>query len=150
MILDHLSNIQKYVRCHPGFAQAFELLAQPHWAKQPAGRYEIIAQKLYISVDEARGRGRAGAVLEAHRAFVDIQVIVSGCEEIGWRDTASCKRMRGAFDPDRDMAFYDDEPHSWLVVPEGYFAIFFPTDAHAPLAGTGAVRKIVVKVAADW
>ena len=31
--------------------------------------------------------------------------------------------------------------------PAGSFAVFFPADAHAPLAGDGDVRKAVVKVA---
>jgi beta-galactosidase beta subunit len=32
-------------------------------------------------------------------------------------------------------------------VPAGSFAIFFPDDAHAPLATTGEAHKLVVKVA---
>lgn len=150
MILDHQSKFSQYLSCHPGFAKALEAFAQTDWANRPVGRYEIAARKLYIIVEEARGRGRAGAVLEAHRAFMDIQLIVSGCEEIGWRDVASCRQARCAFDEDRDVVFYDDTPSAWFTVPPGCFAVFFPADAHAPLAGSGSVRKIVVKVAADW
>jgi beta-galactosidase beta subunit len=34
-------------------------------------------------------------------------------------------------------------------VPAGHFAIFFPEDAHAPLAGEGHLVKAVVKVAVE-
>jgi biofilm protein TabA len=150
MILDHLSNASQYVRLHPGFASAFESLAHQNWAQQDVGRYPIVADRLYINVDETEGRGRDGAVLEAHQSFIDIQLTVGGCEEIGWRDLASCLRPRGAFDAKRDIVFYDEPPLSWVVVPPGYFAVFFPSDAHAPLAGRGPLKKTVAKVAAKW
>jgi beta-galactosidase beta subunit len=35
-------------------------------------------------------------------------------------------------------------------VPTGHFTIFFPQDAHAPLAAEGALRKAVAKIAVDW
>jgi beta-galactosidase beta subunit len=38
---------------------------------------------------------------------------------------------------------------TWVAVPPGSFAIFFPHDAHAPLGGEGRVKKAVVKVASD-
>jgi beta-galactosidase beta subunit len=31
-------------------------------------------------------------------------------------------------------------------VPTGHFAIFFPEDAHAPMAGEGPMYKLVAKV----
>jgi beta-galactosidase beta subunit len=34
-----------------------------------------------------------------------------------------------------------------VSVPRGSFAIFFPEDAHAPLAGRGALTKAIVKIA---
>jgi biofilm protein TabA len=37
-----------------------------------------------------------------------------------------------------------------VATPPGTFAIFFPEDAHAPMAGEGLIHKVVVKVAVDW
>jgi beta-galactosidase beta subunit len=35
-----------------------------------------------------------------------------------------------------------------VAVPPAHFAIFFPEDAHAPLAGRGMLKKAIVKIAA--
>jgi len=63
--------------------------------------------------------------------------------------TSWCQRLASDFEPGGDVAFYFDRPASWLIVPAGSFAVFFPADAHAPLAGHGEVFKAVVKVLID-
>lgn len=150
MILDHLDRAGLYAGAHGGFSRAFDFLANNDLAALLPGRHEVIRGLLVANVDLVDGRGRAGAVLEAHRKFIDIQCTVSGAEEIGWRDLASCARPREAFDAERDIGFFLDPPTAWCAVPPGYFAIFFPTDAHAPLAGVGPLRKVILKVAVDW
>jgi beta-galactosidase beta subunit len=45
------------------------------------------------------------------------------------------------------VGFFYDRPTTWLTLSAGQFAVFFPEDAHAPLAGQGGVHKAVVKVA---
>ena len=53
-----------------------------------------------------------------------------------------------AFDPDKDIGFYDGE--AWFtLLRKGMFAILFPEDAHLPGRYTDkpkAVKKIVLKV----
>ena len=78
---------------------------------------------------------------------VDIQYTIEGEEEIGWMPLTSCSRPIGSFDSAKDIIFYDDRPATWLSVPAGHFAIFFPEDAHAPLAGRGLLKKAIVKIA---
>jgi YhcH/YjgK/YiaL family protein len=53
------------------------------------------------------------------------------------------------YDPQKDIAFFADRPDTWIHVPAGRFAIFFPEDAHAPLGGLGLLKKAVVKIALD-
>ncbi len=43
--------------------------------------------------------------------------------------------------------FFGDQPLTWIVLPQHKFMIFYPEDAHAPLAATGENVKAVVKVA---
>ena len=150
MILDRLDSANLYWGAHPGFRCAFRFLTETDLAALPAGRCEVIPNLLYANVDHVDGRGRAGAVLEVHRRFIDIQLTVSGLEEIGWRDFSTCKEWRAAFDSERDIGFLRDAPLSWTAVAPGYFGIYFPSDAHAPLAGVGPLRKVIMKIAVDW
>jgi biofilm protein TabA len=149
VILDTLANAARYAAVHPRFAAAFDFLARPSTASLPDGRHEIDGDRLFVLVDRSAGRGREGATLETHRRYIDIQVTLEGLEEIGWAPLASLRPPRGAYDDAKDIAFFDDRPTTWVGVPPGHFVIFFPQDAHAPLAGRGQLRKAVVKVAVE-
>jgi YhcH/YjgK/YiaL family protein len=148
MIVDSWSEAARYEALHPRFARAFEFFLRAGLATMAPGRYDIDGSRLYLSVDVAEGRGREGARLESHRRYIDIQYVVDGDEEIGWQPVAGC-RAPGRYDEARDIVFYDDRPASWISLPPGHFAIFFPGDAHAPLGGRGAIRKAIVKVAVE-
>ena len=147
MILDDFSRRDRYHALHPGLAEAFAFAAAHDLAILSPGRHTIDGDRLFVSIDHVAGRGRAGARLESHRRYIDIQLTIDGHEEIGWRALADCRAPSPPFDQTRDIGFYDDVPESWLAVPAGKFAIFFPDDAHAPLAGIGPLRKAIFKVA---
>jgi biofilm protein TabA len=158
MVVDTLANCERYATLHPEFAKAFEFLAHADWVELASGsvsperhsvRHEIDGDRLYVSIDHMEGRGRDGARLEAHRRHIDIQFTIEGNEEIGWKPLADCGEPADAFNDDRDVGFFSDSPRTWLSLPAGCFAIFFPDDAHAPLAGRGTVKKAIVKIAID-
>ena len=147
MVVDTFAQRARYLHLHPGFAQAFEFAASRDLGALPPGRHVIDGERLYLSIDHKDGRGRAGARLESHRRYIDIQLTIAGDEEIGWRPLSSCAAPAAPFDETRDIAFYEDAPDSWLAVPRDRFAIFFPDDAHAPLGGTGLLKKAIFKIA---
>ena len=146
MILDRLDQASRYLGVHPAFSRAFECLRTTDLASLAPGRHEIDGDRIYLSIDHVSGRGQAAAKLECHRRHIDVQLTIEGEERIGWAPLAACTRPDGPFDPARDVGFFSDPPATWLVVPPGQFAVFFPADAHAPLAGTGTVRKAIVKI----
>lgn len=146
MILDRLANAERYAPLHPRFAAAFRFLGETDLAALADGRHELDGRELYVSVESIQGRGRAGAKLEAHRRYIDIQVAIAGRDEIGLKPVADCREVELAYDEDRDVALFRDRPESWVVLVPGSFAVFFPDDGHAPLAAAGPVRKVVVKV----
>lgn len=150
MILDSLSDYHRYTAIHPAFAQAFHFLVYTDLAGLAPGRHAIDGDRMYVSIDHKDGRGRDGARLEAHRKYLDIQLTIDGAEEIGWAPLASCRKPAGEFDEGKDIGFFDDRPDTWVSVPAARFAIFFPSDAHAPLAGRGLLKKAIVKVAVSW
>lgn len=164
MILDRLSGWRRYASLHAGFTAAFQALAEPRTADLPAGRHVIDGDRLYLVIGREQGRGRDGAKLESHRRYIDIQLTLAGQEEIGWLPLADCVARVGRassfasadgnldvpYDASRDITFYSARPETWLAMPPGTCAIFYPDDAHAPLAGRGALVKAVAKVAVEW
>ena len=146
MILDRLDLWKRYASHHPLFAEAFAYLRQPGLVAMPPGRHEVIGARLYASIEQRDGRGKEGARLEAHRRYIDIQCTLSGVDVMGWRAAKDCHEVSDAYDEARDVMFFRDRPDTWLVVPAGHFAVFFPDDVHAPLAGDGPLHKVVMKI----
>ena len=147
MVLDTLDRAERYAPLHRAFRRAFGYLAATELDALPTGRTDIEGDEMFVIIDRKDGRGRDGARLEAHRRYIDIQYTIHGEEEIGWTPLAACTAPAGGFDATKDIVFFDDAPSCWLSLPRGSFAIFFPEDAHAPLAAQGAVTKAIVKVA---
>jgi biofilm protein TabA len=152
MILDRLESAERYFPLHAGFQPACEFLRRTDFTKLAAGRHEVDGDRLFLVVNRLNGRGRAGAKFEAHKKYIDIQCTISGTEEIGWRPVQACTKIVKPYDPQNDIAFYEDVAEIWVTVPPGHFAIFYPEDAHAPLAASVdcPLIKAVMKVAVDW
>jgi biofilm protein TabA len=149
MIVDRLANAKKYYDMHPAFEEAFAFLRRSDLADLPEGRHEIDGSRLFCLISNGPGRSRAEAKLEAHRKYIDIQYVMAGADEMGWKPTAACVMSDVSYDPEKDIEFFKDVPDRWTPVPTGSFAIFFPIDAHAPLVSTGRIHKAVLKIAVE-
>jgi biofilm protein TabA len=146
MILDSLSNADKYISLHPRFAKAFEFIRQQDLAGIEPGKFAIDGTDLHASVSLKDGVQQADAKFEAHDHYIDIQVCPSGSEQIGWKPRQSCVNVKDPYNAEKDVTFFNDKPDTYFNLQEGQFAIFYPEDVHAPMIGNGPVKKLVVKV----
>jgi YhcH/YjgK/YiaL family protein len=149
IIINKLQHAERYFNMHPAFKKAFAFLRRDDLAGLEASRYEIDGDNLFCMISKGPGRSRAEAKLEAHRKYIDIQYVIAGMDEMGWKPTADCKVVDTEYDADKDIEFFKDQPHSWTPVPAGSFVIFFPQDAHAPLVSSGEIHKAVLKIAVE-
>lgn len=149
MILDTLENMRQYLPLNKGFPPAFDFLRRRDLRQLPPGRYEIDGDRVYAMVANVPGRGKDGAFLETHERYIDIQLVLAGTDEMGWKPAAACRQPIGAYDPAADIRFFADDPDGWFPVQPGWLAVFFPEDAHLPLISSGRIHKVVVKVAAE-
>jgi biofilm protein TabA len=143
MILDVLENAHRYLALNQGFAKAFEFLLRPDLKELPVGKYEIDDDRVYAMVSKGHGRRKEDALLEAHEKYIDIQLVMTGTDDMGWKPKSACKQPSGEYDHKRDLQFFADEPEAWLSTESGSFAIFFPEDAHMPLISSGQLHKVV-------
>lgn len=147
MILDLLENADNYTSLNPGFAKAFEFLSRPDLADLPEGKHEIDGDRLYAMVVKAPGRSKEEALLEAHKEYIDIQLVLAGTDEMGWKPLSACITPQGDHDPETDARLFSDPSDASVATGPGAFAIFFPQDAHAPNISSGDLHKVVAKVA---
>lgn len=147
MILDQLANADLYSSVHSRFAQAFEFLTSTVLTELPSGKQTIEGEELFALVNDYSTQPLDICRFEAHRRYIDIQLMVRGREQIGVADLAAMSDDE-PYVADRDIAFYRGQG-DLITLREGTFAVFFPHDAHQPgiaLGEPSLCRKVVVKV----
>lgn len=151
MILDHLDNWTAYFGL-PAWVEAMRFVAGLG-PDAPDGDYPVRGRDIWARVFSYHTKPLSSAVLEAHREYVDVQVLLAG-EEFQGRYPAAGLAVQTPYDPAADVEFYaHPAPYttSWLLRP-GMFAVFLPQDAHLT-QGQGAapvpVKKVVAKVRAS-
>lgn len=149
MILDSLNNSARYASIHPLFKQAFEYINNTDFTHAEAGKFILIPDKLFVIVADIIGKERVEALLETHQRFIDIQLPVIGSETIGWNAIDQLKHVSVPYNEIDDITFYSDSPTIETTLNPGQFVIYFPEDAHAPGIGSGAIRKVIVKISAN-
>lgn len=147
MIFDTLANADRYAALHGLFPRAFDFLRDPDLKNLAPGRYPIEGERLFAIVETAAGRSRAQAKLECHRKYIDIQMVLEGTDEMGWKPLCDCHDPIADYSSEKDIQFFRDAPASWIATPPGAFCLFFPQDAHAPLVSKDEIRKVILKIA---
>ena len=147
MIISTLANADLYATLHPLFPRTFEFIRNTDLLALAPGRYPIIDKQLFAIVESVPGRTRAEAKLECHRKYIDIQLVLDGTDEMGWKALVDCRDPVSDYSAEKDIQFFYDAPATWIATPPGHFCIFFPEDAHAPLVATGNIRKAIFKIA---
>lgn len=146
MILSTLSQSDRYTALHPLFPRVFEFIRNTDLLALAPGRYPIASEQLFVIVESIAGRTREAAKLECHRRYIDIQLVLEGTDEMGWKALADCTRLVSDYSAEKDIRFFHDAPATWVATPPGAFCIFFPEDAHAPLVSNGNIRKAIFKI----
>ncbi|HHE41381.1 MAG TPA: DUF386 domain-containing protein, partial [Dehalococcoidia bacterium] len=75
MILDRITNGERYACLSRDFARAFELLKQGDIARKEEGKYEVEGNRLYFMVQNYITKLAEERRFEAHRRYADIQAV---------------------------------------------------------------------------
>ena len=147
MIIDTVKNASKYFSTHPLFAKAFDYIQQSDLAHMPDGKADI-AEGLKVIVSNGPGKTKEASLskFECHDKNIDIQLCITGRETIGWKPREKCVQANGGYNAEKDVRYFSDAPDTFFDLTDGEFAIFFPEDVHAPMIGSGEIKKLVIKV----
>lgn len=148
MIIDSLHNASKYFSLHPSFAKAFEYISKTDLHAIEPGKYEIDEDRLKATVFQKKGMTveESTSKFECHNKFIDIQLCIDGVEKMGWKPRQNCVTEKAPYNEEKDVLFYTDAPDMFFELNKGQFAIFFPTDVHAPMISDQEIKKMVIKV----
>jgi len=149
MILDKIENLDSYGNLNPLFPTAFQYLQQTDLKSLEPGKYAIQGEEVYAIVQEYQTKPRETGCWEAHRDYIDVHVMYEGEESMGYNHIGEL-RSRSNYVPEKDLEQFDGTGF-FFSVPQGYFAVFAPQDAHMPCLQPGRptqVRKVVLKIRA--
>ena len=147
MICDRIENLIHYNMHAPYVKEIASYLSKTDVAALAPGHYEI-NDDMFVNVEEyAPGDN---SLFEAHRAYIDLQFLVEGDEEIACVPLADCV-VEKDYDEAIDAGFYkpsENAPEFKLFVRAGTFAVFEPRDAHSPgrKYKAGHAKKLIFKI----
>ncbi len=147
MIIDTVNNIQRYATMHPLFPLVFEYIKTSDLLALSNGKHDILNDDAFVLIQRGMGQTKAEAKLECHRKYIDIQLVLAGTDEMGWKPLAYCKQAIDSFNTSNDVQFFEDSPLNWFSTSDNKFCIFFPEDAHLGMISEHHLHKAVFKVA---
>lgn len=146
MILAKLSDSARYETAHPALAKLFDYVKAHNLLTAQTGRLSLDGDDLFINVVDATLMTKEAQKLEVHREYIDVHIPLSGNEIIGVRHIDTLNEPDAPFDEANDCAVYTAPATNYLVVEPGDFLLVYPEDAHAPIIGSGKLRKLIAKV----
>ena len=147
MIILPIENPSAFATARPGLAEALAAIEKlsPY---TPDGRTDL-ADGAYLIVSRYATAPAEDKPYEAHRKYIDVQVLLAGEEFIGLAETAELAEQT-PYDPQADVALYHAPAREHqLVLQPDWAVVLDPADAHRPgccLDQPADVCKVVAKL----
>lgn len=145
MIIDVLNQAEKYVSLHKDFKLVFDYLKNHDLATMECGRHELRGSEVFFNLQEYETK--AEQKLEAHKKYIDIQVVALGEEYMGYTNISNTT-VKEAYDEAKDVMFLNGSVDK-LKADNKTFLIFYPEDAHMPALAVNEakwVKKAIFKI----
>ena len=149
MITDNIQNIAKYSIISEKVSDFLKSLTPDF----QIGHY-VIDDCAFANIDVYNTKDHKDCKFEAHKKYIDIQMLLYGKEQIDVIDINSLE-ISVQYNEQKDVMFFKNtctKPASLLMTPYK-FAVLFPNDAHKPQMNYDYnisldVKKVVVKILA--
>lgn len=146
MITDKIENIKNYKEIPNQVSDFLKSLT----SNSDTGHYEI-DESSYANIDEYETKPVSNCKFEAHKKYIDIQMLLYGTEELDFIHTENLK-IDEEYDCSRDVMFFKNpsiKPDSLILNPFK-FAMIYPHEAHRPQMNAfdkpQKVKKVVIKI----
>lgn len=151
MVFDRLKNTEQYFPLGEKIEKALHYISNTDFTNVEPGKYEIDGEDVFALVQQYNTKPFSAGKWESHRKYIDVQYIVSGKEKMGFTESTKVIVLE-EYNEEKDRAIYKGEGN-FIIVEEGHFAIFFPSDIHMPSMAINIpreVKKVVVKVKTEF
>lgn len=139
MIIDNLTNAEKYISLHKDFKLVFDYLKNNNLETMACAKnIQIRGEEVFFNLDEYETKPTQK--LEAHKKYIDIQVVVTGEEYMGYTNIDNTT-VSEEYDEKRDVMFLNGKVDNVLATNKN-FVIFYPEDAHMPALSVETPQKV--------
>lgn len=145
MIVDAIKNIMFYEKMAPNLAAGVAKMNELG-PDAEVGRYEFEGGYLLVQVGETKPMEEG--TFEAHRKYIDVQILLEGSEEMAWAPTDELTTAI-EYNPEKDAERLDGPKEHTMKISAGMFYIAYPADGHKPISHTTekqSYKKIVMKL----
>lgn len=142
------TQLSKQIKANPDeWAAAVKFLNESDLANIALGRHDI-TDNTYANVQEYSSKTEG--IYEAHRKYIDVQVVISGEENIFVAPLDKAFDETKEYDAMSDCVLFADAKDAAAVIanPDNW-VILFPNEAHKPgmaISTPAPIRKVVVKI----
>lgn len=144
MIIDHIDNIMNYEPLLPNLKHGAAAIKNA--AEFEHERYEF--EGGYFMVQKGTTRPISEGTYEAHRNYIDVQIILEGSEEMAWEDIRKLETVI-PYQPEKDAERLKGNYDHVMKITKGMFYVAFPHDGHQPVSHTAETQsfvKVVMKL----
>ncbi len=143
MIFDSLPNFGSYIPMHPLFKTAAKSLQEEDLTSCSPGKRDL-GSGMTMIISEYSTEDIQSKFIETHRRFIDIHLMAQGSEMLGYRHINDCTVIE-KYSLEKDFEKLSGTC-DFLTLRQGFFAVFFPQDAHMPGLCIGNLKKNVKKI----
>lgn len=145
----NIDQFYEHVHRFPEWWQSvFEFLKSDLSSLKP-GRYSLVGDQVFAMISTYETKTKADSKWEAHRQFIDLQLVLDGSEMMGLLPLNKAVKPE-EYDEAKDLQFFEEQPGEYFQAAPNYFFVFFPEDVHRPglqVEGATSVKKLVIKLA---
>jgi YhcH/YjgK/YiaL family protein len=149
MLISSLKNYRNILKIFPSLACVFDFIKENIHSDTVEGRYDM-SDGIYAVVQKCVPKDENERFLETHKKYIDLQYVISGKEKIGLKFVDKTFQVHKRYNSKNDISFFSNKPDTYIELKKNEFVLLFPEDAHAPLSGSGIVKKCIVKIPKDF
>lgn len=150
MIYTNIRSSSRYYPIHERLERTIQAMLELRAQPFKAGRHPVDGDDIYINAAEYDTKPQEKTVMEAHRAYIDVMLLLEGEERIAVCDIAAAGAVVQDYNAAGDalLAELPEKVSTEFMRPDD-IAVLFPEDCHAPglnTDGTHRVRKLIAKI----
>ena len=145
MIIDVLENSEKYISLHKDFKLVFDFLKNNDISTLKCGKHQLRGDEVFFNLQEYETKHTQK--LEAHKKYIDIQVLAVGEEYMGYTNINNTT-LSEEYNDEKDVMFLNGNVDK-VKANSKTFVIFYPEDAHMPALAIDEerwVKKAIFKI----